>query len=249
MDCSLPSSSIHGIFQARVLEWVAISFSRGSSWPRARTLVSPIVGRRFYCLSHQGSPIVVEICAKSLQSGLTFCVRLLCPWDFPGKNTAVVCHLQGTINAICLNQPKTMPPPDPQSMGKKWSSMKLVSGAKKIGDHCFQGKRSAVVLEHMRWELLQVPSVPESHKHTHPNSFIPWFCSVVLLLFFFFHTSGWVSQMTLLICPVPRAPLASTYKYLGFIVPLAPRCLEVSVALTWTLWSWDGAAISRFLTY
>ena len=31
MDCSLPSSSVHGIFQARILEWVAISFSRGSS--------------------------------------------------------------------------------------------------------------------------------------------------------------------------------------------------------------------------
>ena len=34
MDCSLPGFSIHGIFQARVLEWVAISFSKGSSWPR-----------------------------------------------------------------------------------------------------------------------------------------------------------------------------------------------------------------------
>ena len=34
MDCSLPGSSIHGIFQARVLEWVAISFSRGSFRPR-----------------------------------------------------------------------------------------------------------------------------------------------------------------------------------------------------------------------
>ena len=33
-DCSLPGSSICGIFQARILEWVAISFSRGSSWPR-----------------------------------------------------------------------------------------------------------------------------------------------------------------------------------------------------------------------
>ena len=47
MDCSLPHSSIHGIFQARVLEWVAISFSRGSSWPRDRTQVSRIVDRRF----------------------------------------------------------------------------------------------------------------------------------------------------------------------------------------------------------
>ena len=45
MDCSLPHFSIHGIFQARVLEWVAISSSRGSSWPRARTWVSCIVGR------------------------------------------------------------------------------------------------------------------------------------------------------------------------------------------------------------
>ena len=33
-DCSPPGSSVHGIFQARILEWVAISFSRGSSWPR-----------------------------------------------------------------------------------------------------------------------------------------------------------------------------------------------------------------------
>ena len=47
MDCNLSSSSDHGIFQARVLEWVAISFSRGSSWPRARTRVSHIRGRRF----------------------------------------------------------------------------------------------------------------------------------------------------------------------------------------------------------
>ena len=37
----------HGIFQARILGWVAISFSRGSSWPRDRTRVSHIVGRCF----------------------------------------------------------------------------------------------------------------------------------------------------------------------------------------------------------
>ena len=46
MDCSLPGSSIHGIFQARVLEWGAISFSRGSSWLRDWTWVSHTVGRR-----------------------------------------------------------------------------------------------------------------------------------------------------------------------------------------------------------
>ena len=47
VDCSLPGSSIHGILQARILEWVAISFSRGSSPPRDRTQVSCIAGRRF----------------------------------------------------------------------------------------------------------------------------------------------------------------------------------------------------------
>ena len=55
MDCSLPGSSVHGIFQARVLEWVAISFSRGSSQPRDRTRVSCIAGRCFYHLSHKGN--------------------------------------------------------------------------------------------------------------------------------------------------------------------------------------------------
>ena len=47
MDCSLPGSSIHGIFQARILEWVTTSFSRRSSWPRVWTWVSHIVGRCF----------------------------------------------------------------------------------------------------------------------------------------------------------------------------------------------------------
>ena len=47
MDTSLPGSVIHGIFQARILEWTAISFSRGSSWPRDQTWVSCIADRRF----------------------------------------------------------------------------------------------------------------------------------------------------------------------------------------------------------
>ena len=53
MDYSPPGSSVRGIFQARVLEWVAISFSRGSSQTRDRTQVSCIVGRCFYHLSPQ----------------------------------------------------------------------------------------------------------------------------------------------------------------------------------------------------
>ena len=47
IDCSVPGSFVHGIFQATVLEWIAISFSRGSSQSRARTWVSHIVDRCF----------------------------------------------------------------------------------------------------------------------------------------------------------------------------------------------------------
>ena len=56
MDCSLPGSSVHGILQARILEWVAISSSKGSSQPRDQAQVSHVAGGFFYHLSHQGSP-------------------------------------------------------------------------------------------------------------------------------------------------------------------------------------------------
>ena len=47
MDCSLSGSSVHGILQARILEWEAIPFSRGSFQPRGRTQVSCIAGSVF----------------------------------------------------------------------------------------------------------------------------------------------------------------------------------------------------------
>ena len=52
MACSLPGSSVHGIFQARVLEWVAISSSRRSFWPRNQACVS--------CISCTGRQILLE---------------------------------------------------------------------------------------------------------------------------------------------------------------------------------------------
>ena len=58
MDCSLPGSSVHGILQASILEWIAISFSRGSSRPRDRSRVSPHCRQILYLLSHQGNPSV-----------------------------------------------------------------------------------------------------------------------------------------------------------------------------------------------
>ena len=82
MDCSLPGFSVLGILQARVLEWVAISFSRGSSRPRDQTQVCCIVGRSLpaelqgkgigWCAHRHQSPLL----PSSLSSGgskFTFC--------------------------------------------------------------------------------------------------------------------------------------------------------------------------------
>ena len=57
MKCSPPGSSVHGISQARILKWVAISFSRRSSWPRDWTCVfsSPALQANSLPLSHRGS--------------------------------------------------------------------------------------------------------------------------------------------------------------------------------------------------
>ena len=54
VDCSLPGSSVHGILQARILEWVAIAFSRGSSQPRDWTQVCLNCRQTLYPLRHQG---------------------------------------------------------------------------------------------------------------------------------------------------------------------------------------------------
>ena len=59
MDCSLPGFSVHGVFQARILEWVAVSYSRGSSRPRDRTCIS-CTGRQilYHCATWEVLSVV-----------------------------------------------------------------------------------------------------------------------------------------------------------------------------------------------
>ena len=57
MDCSLPGSSVHKILQVRILEWVAISFFRNSSWPRNQSWVSCIAGRLFTDWAMREAPL------------------------------------------------------------------------------------------------------------------------------------------------------------------------------------------------
>ena len=66
VDCSPPGSYVHGILQARILEWVAISFSRGSSQPRDRTQVSLIAGRLFNLWATREAPIVVLLVSECM---------------------------------------------------------------------------------------------------------------------------------------------------------------------------------------
>ena len=92
MDCSPPGSSVHVISQARVLEWVAISFSRGSSGPRDWTWVSHTAGRRFNLWATREpmpfNPLVLErLCsAPSLLGGkLISSKQALREWAMKGK--------------------------------------------------------------------------------------------------------------------------------------------------------------------
>ena len=59
VDCSSPGSSVHGIFQARILEWIAMPSSRGSSLPRDQTCISPAMAGGFFLpLAPPGKPQV-----------------------------------------------------------------------------------------------------------------------------------------------------------------------------------------------
>ena len=61
MDYSPPGSSVHGILQARILEWVAVPFSRGSSQPRDQTQVSFITGGFFIVWATREAPIYPQM--------------------------------------------------------------------------------------------------------------------------------------------------------------------------------------------
>ena len=75
VDCSPSASSAYGMVQARILEWVAISFARGSSQPRDRTQVSHIAGRRFnLCTTERNIKMNIQLSLKYCQSFCDFTV-------------------------------------------------------------------------------------------------------------------------------------------------------------------------------
>ena len=73
MDCSPPGSSVHGILQARTLEWVAMPFSRGIFPTQGLNPGLPHCRWILYCLSHPGSPLITILSYKTFFLVLTTC--------------------------------------------------------------------------------------------------------------------------------------------------------------------------------
>ena len=75
VDCGLPGPSVHGILQARTLEWVAMPSSRGSAWPRDRTCVS-YIGRQFFATEPSGKSMLCQYESFLVVSFVIYCYLL-----------------------------------------------------------------------------------------------------------------------------------------------------------------------------
>ena len=93
VDCSPPGFSVHGILQARILEWVATPSSRGSSWPRNQTQVSCIAGRFFTVWANREAQGKVKTMGCWLQKAR---LRTLNRWDQGSRfrNECICCVVQ-----------------------------------------------------------------------------------------------------------------------------------------------------------
>ena len=118
MDCSSPGSSVHGILQARILQWVAMPSFRGSSQPRDRAQGSnPALWHHrqiLYRLSHQGSPRILEWVAYPLSRGtswprnqtLVSCIAggFFTSWANRYKPIQIVCYFVCKFGRLCLSR-------------------------------------------------------------------------------------------------------------------------------------------------
>ena len=134
MDCSLPSSSVHGISQARILEWVAMPSSKGSSQPRDRTHVSFLscTGKQvLYRWYHLGSPDL------QVSPHKPFCSWCGTPSDMairmPGWAQLLITELiisesKSCVFPFCFSLPLRKDHVIPSSTGSKVCRMSLVPG-------------------------------------------------------------------------------------------------------------------------
>ena len=108
MVCSLPGSFVHDILQARILEWVAMPFCRGSSQPRDGTLVSCTAGR-FFTVWVTREAHTIQLGASVFSTGE--CEWLTLPSPYLGEGNG------NPLQYSCLDSPWVEEPGGLQSMG------------------------------------------------------------------------------------------------------------------------------------
>ena len=95
MDCSLPDSSVHGIFQARILAWVAIPFSRGPSRPRDQTQVSCISRKILYHVNPRPKSHQFQFSHSVISSSAT-------PWTAACQASLSITNSQSLLKLISI---------------------------------------------------------------------------------------------------------------------------------------------------
>ena len=96
IDCSLSGSSVHEISQARILEWVAISSSRGSSRPRDLT-VSPALASEFFITEPFGKSLIIDFIDIEVHSFFSFPVQFI----LSGFNINIVLVSENDLGSFC----------------------------------------------------------------------------------------------------------------------------------------------------
>ena len=149
MDCSPPGSSVHGISQARILEWVAIPFSRGSFHPRGQIWVFCIAGRFFtfwapreVLIGNPGKYTHIFVMAYSVQFSsvaqpcLPLCQLMDCSMpgfpvhhQLPGLNQTRICHIG---DAIQPSHPLLSPSPPTLNLSQHQGLFKWVSSSHQV---------------------------------------------------------------------------------------------------------------------
>ena len=170
MDCSPPGSSVHGILQARILEWVTIPFSRGYSWPGDQTQVSCIAGgvftiRKWTLLLLSHVPLFATPWTTA-QASLSFTVsRSLLRFRPLSRWCYLTISFSAALFSFCLQSfPASGPFPGWIARIKKQCMLHLELQRPK---HCYFLKHLKEVMPRMHFESLLILStilyVPLNH--------------------------------------------------------------------------------------
>ena len=141
MDCSPPGSTDHRIIQARILEWVAMFFSRGFSWPRDQTLVSCVscIAGGFFTNEPPGKP-TNQIRSDQIRSVAQSCPTLCDPMNRSTPGLPVhhqlpeftQTHIHRVSDAIQPSHPLSSPSPPAPNTSQHQSLFQRVNSSHEV---------------------------------------------------------------------------------------------------------------------